>query len=177
MDSSVQFVLIAKRILRELKVLSEAVRAGFLGFQKQVEAVAKEYQAGKEKEGPAPEIRSLLNPLQGIQTEQRAANRDQNLYQNRNLVVSWAGVLVLLIYTLVNFGMLCAMRDANKAASDSFKKTLEQMQGQTNAQNVSADAAGKTLEESITALKIDEGKDKIACFPFGASDSANLQSR
>ena len=45
MDSTAQFVLIAKRLLRELRELSETVSAGFHGVQKQIEAVAKNSQS------------------------------------------------------------------------------------------------------------------------------------
>jgi hypothetical protein len=45
MDGISQFVLLAKRILRELKALNESVRAGFSGVQKQIEAVAKNGEA------------------------------------------------------------------------------------------------------------------------------------
>jgi hypothetical protein len=41
---------------------------------------------------------------------------------------------------MVNYKMLRAMRNANKAASDSFEKTLFQMQAQTTAQRTTAKA-------------------------------------
>jgi RNase H-fold protein (predicted Holliday junction resolvase) len=158
-DNPAQFVSIAKRILRELRTLNETVSAKLLGVQKQIESIAKEHQATKERENPAPEIRAILNPLQGIQAEQHAGNHSQGRYQNRNLIVSVAGVLVLLGYTIVNYKMLCAMRKANKAASDSFTQTLGQMQTQTVAQGNAAAAAQRaatTAEHTLGLMQLQQ---------------------
>jgi hypothetical protein len=155
MDISSKFILIAKRILRELKGLSKSVSAGFLGTQKQIETIAKEHQTANERPDPTPEMRSILDTLQGIEAEQSTGHHSQDRYQNRNLIVSVAGVLVLLGYTIVNYKILRAMRDANKTASDSFAKTLCQMQSQTRAQQTAADAsktaAGAALTQATTA--------------------------
>jgi hypothetical protein len=177
MDIPPQVVLIAKRILRELETLRETVKAkvgderrrqeignnllaglrilsaAVLGIQKQVDSVAKDRQAQKESKSPAPELVAILDSLQGTQAEQRASSRSQDLYQKRDLFISWAGVLVLLAYTIVNFGMLCAMRDANKTASDSFAKTLCQMQAQTVAQQKAASSARSSADAAVSASR------------------------
>jgi len=125
MNFSAQFVLIAKRILRELKVLGEAVSAGFLGVQKQVETVTKQYQASKEGKTPGPEMVAVLDSLQGIHGEQRTENRSESRYQSRNFWVSVIGVLVLLGYTIINYHMLCQMRREADTAQGTFKKSIE----------------------------------------------------
>jgi hypothetical protein len=66
MDISARFILIAKRILLELRTLNET------------EPIAKEQQAKKEKDAPDPEMGAILNSLQGIQAEQRAGNPSQD---------------------------------------------------------------------------------------------------
>ena len=45
MDTLPQLVLIAKRILRELRVLSETVRASLSGVKEQIESIAEEQKA------------------------------------------------------------------------------------------------------------------------------------
>jgi hypothetical protein len=200
MSDTAQFVLIAKRILRELSALKQAVSAGFLGIQNQnelrtantrllgiqegVEAINEQQQAANERPDPTPEMRSILNALQGIQAEQRTGNRSQDTYQKRNLVASWAAVIVLLAYTTATAYQACVMKgtlfeikkqtpklsesaDAAKSAAgtasqalkdseDSFKKTLEQMKAQTVAQQKAAIATERSNKTAIASLHVSE---------------------
>jgi len=66
MDDTAQFVLIAKRILRELRGLSESVSAGFLGIQKQIESIAEQQQPKEEHQQSPPILRAELQIPQSI---------------------------------------------------------------------------------------------------------------
>ena len=70
MDTSTKFILIAKRILRELIALSRAVSTGFLGLQKQVEAIGKQQQSKKTADdNPLPPVVSVLTTPAAIKVE------------------------------------------------------------------------------------------------------------
>jgi hypothetical protein len=134
--------LIAKRILREVGVLNQAVRAWFLVIQKQVETVAKEQDAQNERTPTLPVVRPEINTSPPISTEQEAREARNEKRDKWKVRIEAATFLSVLAYAIINWNMLCKMTEANKTASDSFAKTLCQMQAQTKAQQ---DAANSVL--------------------------------
>jgi hypothetical protein len=153
MDNTVrEFLLLVKKLLAELRTLN----FNFLRFQETVESISEEQQTQNMGAPPSPEMAAILNTLQAIHTEQATGNRSQDTHEKRNAWIGGTGVFVLLAYTLVNWGMLRAMKEANKAASDSFAKTLCQMRVQTRAQQDAATASGnsaKAMGDQVTEFR------------------------
>src|ERR1017187_3360175 len=92
MENPSQFVLIAKRILREFIVLGRVISAGFSGVQKQVETVAKEQQAKNENEKTSPVMRAILEvpnaekaQNERTKTEEKWLNRWKTLIETGTL--------------------------------------------------------------------------------------------
>jgi len=156
MDRTAQFTLIAKRILGELRVLGETVSAGFLGVQKQVKAISEEQKAQDEREKTPPVLRAELQIPEAIQAGKRSNDRSKQRRERWSLFVQWVTLFAVIAYAIINYHMLCQMREANKTASDSFAKTLGQMQAQTAAQQQPANAAEQSAKTANVALHISE---------------------
>jgi hypothetical protein len=119
MDTSLQFVLIAKRILREMSVLSETVRTGFLGVQKQVEAVAKEQQTQNQREESPPVLRAELQIPEAIERERKRENHQKICCEWVAIGINVLTLFAVVAYALINYHMLCQMKIATEKAGIS----------------------------------------------------------
>jgi len=146
MEGAAQFVSVAKRILRELRALTETVSTSLLGVQKKIEAIVEEQQAKNQREQTPPILRAELEIPEPVKSNWKSDNTKK---VRRELIVIGVNVLTLFsvgAYAFINYHMLCAMREANKTASDSFAKTLCQMQAQTKAQQDAIELAREDFQ-------------------------------
>jgi hypothetical protein len=156
MDISAQFVLIAKRILRELSALSQTVSAGFQAIQKQTEATANEQKTKKERGVSPPVIPPEINVLPAMHYQQEAREARNERRDKWKVRIEAATLIFVLVYAIINFFILRAMWKANKTTSDSFTQTLCQMKAQTAAQVNAATAANKAIIQNRIALIISQ---------------------
>jgi hypothetical protein len=144
MDNTAQFVLITKRILRELGVLTETVRTGFLKVQEQISSIRDQQESAnrrQEEQGEKPKIlKAELHIPEAVQQEKRTSDNYHLAIQTAIAIATVLAFIAAAIYAGINYKMLREMRTANKAASDSFSQTLEQMKDQTKAQQGSLQA-------------------------------------
>lgn len=156
MDTSAQFVSIAKRILRELSALNQAVSAGFLGVQKQVETLTKGQKSQNEHQQAQSVVRPEIKILRPINAEKEAREARNEKRDRWKLRIEGATFLAVFAYAIINYHMLGQMRETNKATSDSFSKTLGEMKAQTSAQQIAADAAKREANIGTNQLELSE---------------------
>jgi hypothetical protein len=146
MNTSTQFVLIAKRILRELGTLRETVRAGFLGVQKQVEAIANEEQTKNEHDQSPPVVRAELYIPEAENTQDKRAKTEKKWLERLKVFLEAATLAAVVIYAIINYHMLCEMRKATEKAGIS-----------ADAENSAADTARQSLVSAQRAFVIFQG--------------------
>ena len=160
MDKSAQFTLITKRILRELTLLMETVRAGFLGVEKQVRSISDQQKTANQHQqqdrNRSPILHAELQIPEAVQGQQRNNDNRQFGVQLALAIVTFLAFVAAAIYAGINYKMLCEMRAANKTASDSFAKTLCQMKAQTAAQQTTAGNSASTLTAITHNFEIDQ---------------------
>jgi hypothetical protein len=115
MDRSYHFILIAKRILRELRGLSEAVTNGFLGIQKQVEAVAKEQHAKNDGDITQPISGAILAVRDSVE-HRKESSKAKKWGKRWDRFIAALTLAALIVYTFVNYHMLHEMRKATEKA-------------------------------------------------------------
>jgi hypothetical protein len=111
MDNTAQCVLIAKRILRELRALNQAVSAGFLGIQKQVETEGKQQCTKNERDQTAPVLRANLQIPDAIISNWERENTKKARREYFAIGVSTVTLLAIIAYAIINYRMLCQMHD------------------------------------------------------------------
>jgi len=119
MDDTAQFVLIAKRILRELRGLSESVSAGFLGIQKQIESIAEQQQPKEEHQQSPPILRAELQIPQSIKSDWESENTKKARREYFAIGVSVLTLFAVAAYAIINYRMLCQISREADAATRS----------------------------------------------------------
>lgn len=102
MDTSSRFILIAKRILRELQALRQAVTAGFLGVQKQISPIRDEQEADKRNQSSdvcIPPTRVVINSFPPLTNEEATYHKEKYPREKIKFIVECATLVVLAIYT------------------------------------------------------------------------------
>jgi hypothetical protein len=114
MDPPSQFILIAKRILRELRTLNETVSASLLGVQKQVESVAKQQHPKDECEKSPPVLRAELQIPEAIKGDWERENIKKACREYFAIGVSTATLFAVIAYAMINYHMLDEMRASSR---------------------------------------------------------------
>lgn len=160
MNQHAQLLLIAKSILRELRVLSETVRTGFLAVQEQIGSIRDQQEAAnqqRQQEEQRPQILNAeLQIPEAVQRDKRTSDNRQFAVQVVLTIVTFFAFVAAAIYAGIAGYQTFLTRSAIDNSEDSFKKTLYQMQAQTKAQEGAAKAASDSVKATQDAMRLDQ---------------------
>jgi hypothetical protein len=158
MDDNSKFTLIAKRILQELRALSQAVSTGFLGVQKQVESIAKQQYAENERENTLPVLRAELQIPEAIERNRERQNHKKVWREWIAIGVSVLTLFAIVAYAIINYHMLSQMRREADAAKQSADAASRAITNNTNAFITEERAYIRILPGEIFNDPFDPGK-------------------
>jgi hypothetical protein len=119
-----QFINLTKKFRKDLRLsISELTKE----TRKQTEAICSATKTTHPQQSP-PEIASLINSVETVKSSQNATQQDSSRWQRRNFWVQFAGVAILLAYTVFTGLMYCANKksaNAAKSAADTAARQLE----------------------------------------------------
>ncbi len=119
MDTKSQFVLIAKRILRELRILYAVVATGIKRSPKHIDARRAENE-GKEQYKdvqPPPWLEPILSEYKRSVREKQSSDERQYAVQNSIRKATWCAFWAVLIYA----GITLLIWRANQKAAEAAK--------------------------------------------------------
>ena len=148
MGNTAQFVLLAKRILRELGALSQTVSTGFLRVQKQIGSIHDQQEAADQQRQYDEQRPQILNAElqvpEAVQRQKRTSDNRQFAVQVALAVVTFLAFLAAAIYAGI------------------ASRQLRQMKIATENSGVGAEAAqsaARTAADALTQMKISSHAD------------------
>ncbi len=142
MAENSQFVLVAKRMLRELRALNQAVSAGFLGVQEKISSIRDQQEAQNQQWQEHEERPRILNAELQIPETVRHEKRTSDKYHLTIQAVT-AGATVLAFLAAAIYAGIAA-------------RQLKQMKIATEKAGIGAEAAKSAADTAATQLELAE---------------------
>ena len=119
MDKTTQFVLIAKRILRELRILNDAVAVGVKRITEQIDTIRSENERNRHKDEPIKVRTEVVSFDDAIIRERRRDQDRQDATQNSIKRAAWLTFGAVFLYAGVTALQWREMRKATEKAGIS----------------------------------------------------------
>lgn len=128
MDNTTQFILFAKRILRELSALNETVSASLLGVQKQISSIRDQQEAtNQQQQQQPPVLRAELQIPESVERHKQTYQKKQYRLQKWLTVGTWLAFIAAGVYAGVAAFQLHQMKlavheteNANQITKDAL---------------------------------------------------------
>lgn len=132
MENNTLFVLIVKRILRELEAMTCALRAGFLGIENKIDAVSEDQKTEQDNQGgdirvtPTRVVIEAFPPIPNDETTYKNKKRSRGRI---SFHIGWLTLLFVAVYTVIT-GL--QYRITRKSLRDN-RRSLELLERQVKA--------------------------------------------